>query len=210
MKQKEQGTSEPNSNVNSSASLDDSIPASEMTVDGEVLDNIDEIDCGYSVEYVEDLQKRLKQAEDKAEMLQNRFKQAQIDLNREADELRARLRRTAEERLETAKGDIYKRMLELADNLERAVKSADANADLNALLEGVRATYQLLLKDLESSGVKPIMAVGEAFDPQLHEAVDILIVEPEQDGKVTAVYKAGYKFGDKLLRPAVVQVGRSN
>jgi molecular chaperone GrpE len=213
MKQKEQGASEPNqSTANSSTSPDDSVPASEMTVDGEVLDNNEsdsEVNT-YSAEYVEDLQKRLKQAEDKAEMLQTRFKQAQIDLNREADELRSRLRRAAEERLETAKGDIYKRMLEFADNLERAVKSADANADLNALLEGVRATHQLLLKDLENSGVTPIIAVGELFDPQLHEAVDILVVEPEQDGQVTAVYKAGYKFGNKLLRPAVVQGGRNN
>ncbi|KAF0247338.1 MAG: molecular chaperone GrpE, partial [bacterium] len=99
---------------------------------------------------------------------------------------------------------------EFADNLERAVKSAETNADLNVLLEGVRATYQLLLKDLENSGVIPINAVGELFDPQLHEAVDILIVEPELDGQVMAVYKAGYRFGNKLLRPAVVQVGRSN
>ncbi|MBI4850694.1 MAG: nucleotide exchange factor GrpE [Acidobacteria bacterium] len=208
MKQKEQGTSEPNqSTTNISTSTDDSLPNDEQVVEVEVLENEPKT---YSEEYVADLQLRLKQAEDKAEMLQNRFKQAQVEINKEADELRSRLRRNAEERLEAAKGDIYKRMLELADNLERAVKSAEANADLNALLEGVKATYQLLLKDLENSGVNPITAVGEAFDPQIHEAVDILIVEEEKDGQVTAVYKAGYKFGGKLLRPAMVQVGRSN
>ena len=208
---KQQGASEANQPTNSTTT-DDSIPVSESVIEAEVLDSeSNELEPKtYSAEYVTDLQSRLKQAEDKAEILQNRFKQAQIDLNREADELRARLRRTAEERLETAKGDIYKRMLEFADNLERAVKSAETNADLNVLLEGVRATYQLLLKDLENSGVIPINAVGELFDPQLHEAVDILIVEPELDGQVMAVYKAGYRFGNKLLRPAVVQVGRSN
>ncbi len=210
---KQQGASGANQPTNST-NTDGSIPISDSTVEVEVevLDSeASELDPKtYSAEYVADLQSRLKQAEDKAEMLQNRFKQAQIDLNREADELRARLRRTAEERLETAKGDIYKRMLEFADNLERAVKSAETNADLNVLLEGVRATYQLLLKDLENSGVIPIIAVGEPFDPQLHEAVDILIVEPELDGQVIAEYKAGYRFGNKLLRPAVVQVGRSN
>lgn len=212
MKQKEQGTSEPNqSKANSSTSADASIP-NEEAVEVEVLEpesNQSEAKM-YSEEYITELQSRLKQAEDKAEMLQNRFKQAQVDLNKEADELRTRLKRSSEERLESAKGEIYKRTLEFADNLERAVKSAEANADLNALLEGVRATHQLLLKDLENSGVKPIIAVGEAFDPQLHEAVDILVVEEERDGQVTAVYKAGYKFGDKLLRPAIVQVGRSN
>lgn len=211
MKQKEQGTSEPNQPIDSSTSTDASIP-SEQAIDVEVLDaepSQSEANM-YSEEYVADLQSRLKQAEDKAEMLQNRFKQAQVDLNREADDLRARLKRSSEERLESAKGEIYKRTLEFADNLDRAIKSAEANADLNTLLDGVRATYQLLLKDLENSGVKPIIAVGEVFDPQLHEAVDILVVEPERDGQVTAVYKVGYKFGDKLLRPAIVQVGRTN
>lgn len=206
---KQQGASEPNQpKANASTNTDDSIPIFDGVIEEEVLDG-NEPET-YSAEYVADLEKRLKQAEDKAEMLQTRFKQAQVDLNREADELRSRLRRSAEERLETAKGDIYKRMLEFADNLERAIKSAEANADLTTLLEGVKATYQLLLKDLETSGVIPISAVGQAFDPQLHEAVDILIVEAEKDGQVTAVYKTGYKFGSKLLRPAIVQVGRSN
>lgn len=208
---KQQGTSETNqSTANHPTSADDS--NAQETVEVEAMEG--ETSAAdtktYSEEYVIELQGRLKQAEDKAEMLQNRFKYAQADLNKEADELRARLKRSAEERLESARGEIYKRTLDFADNLERAVKSAEANADLNALLEGVKATYLLLLKDLENSGVTAIMAVGEAFDPQLHEAVDILVVEPERDGQVTAVYKAGYKFGNKLLRPAIVQVGRSN
>lgn len=205
MKEKEQGTSEPNQpNTDASTNTDDSIPNSQAS------EEVSQENTMYSAEYVADLQARVKQAEDKAEMLQNRFKQAQLDLNKEADELRARLKRSAEERLEATKGDIYKQMLEFADNLERAVKSAEANADLNVLLDGVKATYQLLLKNLETNGVSQIVAVGEPFDPQIHEAVDILIVEPEQDGKITAVYKAGYSFGSKLLRPAIVQVGRSN
>lgn len=207
---KQQGTSETNQSTAHSTTADGS--NAQEAVEVEVMENeTGSVDTKtYSEEYVIDLQSRLKQAEDKAEMLQNRFKQAQIDLNKEADELRARLKRSAEERLETARGEIYKRTLDFADNLERAVKSAEANADLNALLEGVKATYLLLLKDLENSGVKAVSAVGEVFDPQFHEAVDILVVEPERDGQVTAVYKAGYKFGDKLLRPAIVQVGRSN
>lgn len=163
----------------------------------------------YPIGYVAQLKAKLKEAEEKADMLQTRFKQAQLDLNREADELRNRLRRNSEERLETAKSDIYKRMLEFVDNLERAIKFAETNADTNTLLEGVKATHQLLLRDLENNGVSQIIAVGESFNPELHEAVDILAVASDKDNQVTAVYKAGYKLGNKLLRPAVVQVGRS-
>ncbi|MDQ1525194.1 MAG: molecular chaperone GrpE, partial [Pyrinomonadaceae bacterium] len=52
-------------------------------------------------------------------------------------------------------------------------------------------------------------AIGEQFDPELHEAVDVVEVEPERDGVVTAEYSRGYRMGGQLLRPARVQVGRT-
>ena len=57
-------------------------------------------------------------------------------------------------------------------------------------------------------GVESISSVGSDFDPELHEAVDMTPTDPEYDGKITAEYSRGYRFGDKLLRPARVQVGR--
>src|SRR5262249_31647799 len=87
--------------------------------------------------YVEELQQRLKQAEEQAEKLQTRFKEAKNDLNRETDELRARLQRNAEARLDTAKGDLFARLLDVVDNLERAIKSARQSDNPTLLLEGV-------------------------------------------------------------------------
>lgn len=159
--------------------------------------------------YVEELQQRLKQSEEQVEKLQARFKQAQSELEQEAAELRARLQRNAEQRLEAAKADIFRRLLDVADNLERAISSAQAGADPATLLEGVKATYHLLLRQLDAEGVKPLAAEGESFDPALHEAVDTVAVEAERDGQVVTVYKAGYRYGDKLLRPAMVRVGRN-
>src|SRR5688572_18755230 len=159
--------------------------------------------------YVEELQQRLKQSEEQVEKLQARFKQAQSELEQEAGELRARLQRNAEQRLEVAKGDIFRQLLDVADNLARAISSAEAGADSTTLIEGVKATYHLLLRQLDAEGVKPLVAEGERFDPALHEAVDTVAVEAERDGQVVAVYKAGYKYGDKLLRPAMVRVGRN-
>ncbi|MEW6734066.1 MAG: nucleotide exchange factor GrpE [Acidobacteriota bacterium] len=159
--------------------------------------------------YIEELQNRLKQAEEQAEKLQTRFKEAQAQLSREADEMRLRLQRNAEARLEMAKGEIFKQLLEVADNLERAVISGESGADLNTLLTGVKATHTLLLRHLDTAGVKPLIVQGMAFDPNLHEAVDTVEVEPARDGQVIEVYKTGYKLGDRLLRPATVRVGRS-
>jgi molecular chaperone GrpE (heat shock protein) len=62
---------------------------------------------------------------------------------------------------------------------------------------------------LTSVGVEPIASTGADFNPELHEAVDMTPVEPENDGKITSEYSRGYKFGDKLLRPARVQVGKA-
>jgi molecular chaperone GrpE len=58
-------------------------------------------------------------------------------------------------------------------------------------------------------GVEPIMAIGEQFNPELHEAVDIVPVDAEKDGIVTSEYSRGYRFGERLLRAARVQVGRA-
>ena len=62
---------------------------------------------------------------------------------------------------------------------------------------------------LMSVGAEPIASVGTDFDPEIHEAVDVVPVEPENDGKVVSEYLRGYRFGDRLLRAARVQVGKA-
>jgi len=62
---------------------------------------------------------------------------------------------------------------------------------------------------LTSAGVESVPAMGETFDPELHEAVDTVDAEPEMDGKVVSEYGRGFRIGDRLLRPARVQVGRA-
>jgi molecular chaperone GrpE (heat shock protein) len=73
----------------------------------------------------------------------------------------------------------------------------------------VRGTLSNFESALAAAGVEPVEAVGAQFDPELHEAVDTVAVEPERDGVVTAEYSRGYKMNDRLLRPARVQVGRA-
>ena len=100
----------------------------------------------------------------------------------------------------------------VVDNLERTIDAADAQAPLTsenaALIEGVQATLRVLLRTLERFGVRRISALGERFDPNLHEAVMQVDDFAEQPGTVTQVVEQGYTIHDRLLRPARVVVSK--
>lgn len=159
--------------------------------------------------YVEQLEARTLEAERKAADVQARFEQVRAQLQRETDETRQRLNRAADERARREKADFVAALLPVADNLERAINAADEGGSLEVLLDGVRSTLSSFESALLASGVEPLTSVGALFDPELHEAVDTIEVEPERDGTVTAEYSRGYRIGERLLRPARVQVGRA-
>jgi molecular chaperone GrpE len=159
--------------------------------------------------YVEELEARTRAAEQKMADVQSRFEQLRAQMQRETDETRQRLNRAADERARREKADFIAGLLPVADNLQRAIQAAELGGSIEALLDGVRGTLNNFESVLMASGVEPLQAVGQPFDPEQHEAVDTVEVEPEQDGLVTAEYSRGYKMGERLLRPARVQVGRS-
>jgi len=158
--------------------------------------------------YVEELETRTRAAEQKAADVQQRFEQVRAELKRETDELRQRLARTSEERVAREKAAFIETLLPVVDNLRRAVEAAEGVGSKDALLDGLRGTLNGFDAALAQAGAEPIEAVGQPFDPELHEAVDTTEVEPERDGTVTAQYSRGYRLGNQLLRPARVQVGR--
>lgn len=159
--------------------------------------------------YVEELEARTRAAEQKAADVQTRFEQVRADLKRETDELRQRLARTADDRVAREKASFIETLLPVIDNLRRAVEAAEGGGSKEALLDGLRGTIAGFDGALAQAGAEPVEAVGQPFDPELHEAVDTVEVEPERDGTVTAQYSRGYRIGNQLLRPARVQVGRS-
>ena len=93
--------------------------------------------------------------------------------------------------------------------LERAIEAGEQGGSLESLLAGVRGTANNFTAALAAAGVQPLEVIGSPFDPELHEAVDTIEVDPAQDGVVTAEYSRGYRVGDRLLLPARVQVGRA-
>ena len=167
------------------------------------------------------LQAKLKEAEEKRVEAErqvrdftDRFRHAQAKLRAETDEQRARLQRTFDQKLETARGDVVTGLLDTLDNLKRAVaaaeKSENKNSDFVALLDGVRATAQMFESRMQGLGLSAVPSTGEEFNPEVHEAVEIVPVAKDQDNQVIKEFQTGYRFGDRLLRPARVRVGRAS
>jgi molecular chaperone GrpE len=96
-------------------------------------------------------------------------------------------------------------LLPLMDDLERALDNVDARLAGLTWLDGIRLIHRKFEALLEMSGVTPIAADGERFDPNVHEAV---MFGEGEEGKVINVVQKGYKLGDRVLRPAMVVVGQ--
>jgi molecular chaperone GrpE len=158
--------------------------------------------------FVEELEMRTKAAEQKTQEVQARFEQLRKQLQSETDKTRQRLNRAADERAQREKTDFIAGLLPVLDNLQRATQAAETSGSTEVIAEGIRRTASSFENALAAAGVEPIDAVGQIFDPQLHEAVETIEVAPEDEGKVIAQHTRGYKIGDRLLRPARVKVGR--
>lgn len=160
--------------------------------------------------YVEELEARTKAAEKLAQEVQSRFNQLRAKLQQETDETRQRLNRSADERAERRTADFIAALLPVLDNLRRATEAAESGSSPEQISEGVRQTAASFENALAAAGVEPIESVGQDFDPELHEAVETIEVEPEMEGKIIDEFSRGYRMGERLLRPSRVRVGRAS
>lgn len=117
-------------------------------------------------------------------------------------------RRTEQERLvirERAGEEVLKQILPVLDDLQRALANVPADQADTPFVQGIRLVEKNFLSALERAGVTPLEALGQPFDPALHDAVDI--VPGSAATTVVDVYQPGYRLGSTLLRPAAVRVG---
>src|SRR6185295_19366744 len=128
--------------------------------------------------YVEELEARTKAAELQVQEVQARFDQLRQQLQRETDETRQRLTRSANERAAADKANFIASLLPMMDDLDRAIQATTSNASRDAILEGIRGIATSFQNALTSAGVESIPAIGESFNPELHEAVDTVAAEP--------------------------------
>jgi len=151
---------------------------------------------------------RREAAESKLIGVQAKFEEAKATLEKETADMRSRLLKTLEDRSKQAQFNFLTTLLPVLDNLNLAVSASETDSSVENLRNGVVGTARSFEQALISVGVEPVPSIGMTFDPELHEAIDLAEVDADQDGKVTAEYSRGYKFGNQLLRPAKVQVGR--
>ena len=127
-------------------------------------------------------------------------------LQAEFDNARKRGVREQQDFREFAAADVIKSFLPTLDSFERALK---ANADSTDFRNGVELIYRQFQDALQKIGVQPIPAVGQPFDPRVHEAVEMVDSTEVPDHHVLDELQRGYKYKDRLLRPAMVRVARN-
>ncbi len=152
---------------------------------------------------------RREAAEAKLIGVQAKFEEVKNNLEKETAEMRQRLMKTLEDRGKQAQFNFLTTLLPVLDNLNLGIKASETDSSFEHLLSGVKGTTRSFEQALMNVGVEPIPAVGEYFNPELHEAVEMVESGAENDGKIVGEFSRGYKFADKLLRPSRVQVGRA-
>jgi molecular chaperone GrpE len=156
--------------------------------------------------YVEELEQQLAEKDRQVQEYIAKYRQAASEF----DEARLRLRREISKDVERGRREILADLLEVVDNLDRAIDAArQPGAPHDALLEGVEMVRRQFLGKLEGLGVKRIESDGHAFDPAVHEAIaTVPAASPDQDGIIVGVVQHGYRIGDDVLRPAAVAVAK--
>jgi molecular chaperone GrpE len=130
-------------------------------------------------------------------------------LQAEFDNARKRAVREQQEFREYAAADVIKNFLPILDSFERALK-AGGDSSSNDFRNGIELIYRQFQDALQKIGVQPIVSVGQPFDPRVHEAVEMVDTAEVPDHHVLDELQRGYKYKERLLRPAMVRVARNS
>jgi molecular chaperone GrpE len=127
----------------------------------------------------------------------------------EFENARRRLRQQSEETVRLQRENFLRELLPIVDNLERALEAGRGGGNGKPIVEGVELVLRSMLEFLKSQGVAQMPAVGHPFDPQRHEAVDLVTSAEHPPNTVVTEFNRGYQVGDRVLRPARVSVAKA-
>ncbi|MDR2039263.1 MAG: nucleotide exchange factor GrpE [Bacteroidales bacterium] len=170
----------------------DEMKDTELELDGVENENPAELES-----YIEDLEQKLAESQDKY-----------LRLSAEFDNFRKRTLREKTELIQTAGQSILKEILPVVDDFERGLDAVEKAEDTESVKEGMVLIYNKLKDFLSANGVNEIKAINESFDPESHEAVTkIPAPTKNMKGKVVDVIQKGYTLNDKIIRYPKVVVG---
>lgn len=156
---------------------------------------------------IEALELALSQAEQRADDANDRAVRAVAEM----ENIRRRSAQEVEKAHKFALEKFAGELLDSVDNLERALDIAAQADDVNkGFLEGIELTHKNLLSTLSKFGVEAVGAVGDAFNPDLHQAMAMQPSEEHENNTVLAVMQKGYTLSGRLLRPAMVMVVKNS
>lgn len=135
-------------------------------------------------------------------------RESYLRLGAEFQNFRKRFEKEKEETVLYANEKLIEMILPILDDFERSLSTSDPKKSFEAFRNGVELIYKNLLETLEKEGVKPIKAVGEEFDHNLHDALMMTEKEGIDAGKVVEEVMKGYYYKDKVLRHSKVIVAK--
>jgi molecular chaperone GrpE len=147
------------------------------------------------------LETQLAQARQEAGENWNKFLRQQADW----DNFRKRQERLVADRIQQQKKSLFKNILEVMDNVERALVYQDS-MDKEQLQQTLRMLMWQMNEVLRAEGLTPIPTIGETFNPYVHEAVEAVEGGEQPDNTILEELRKGYTLGEETLRPARVKV----
>lgn len=148
-----------------------------------------------------DLQAQLQAARDEV----TQYKDKWLRERAEMENFRKRQERLANERNQRYKRDLLEKVLEVVDNLDRAMSYTDT-MDRDGLQNSLRMVHWQLNELIKTEGLTPVATVGQEFDPRVHEAIESVESSEHPEGQVIEEVRKGYMMGNEMLRPARVKV----
>jgi molecular chaperone GrpE len=156
------------------------------------------------VDEIENLREALEESQSKAQEYLDGWQRARADFAN----YKKRVEREQAQAHQNAAANIFKRFLDVLDDLDRALKNRPQEGDMAGWSAGIELVYRKFLSIIEAEGVTLMQSEGEFFDPNLHEALSMEENKQYESGQIIEVVKNGYMLGDRVLRPALVRVAK--
>ena len=154
---------------------------------------------------VQELEEQLKE---QSEEIHKRVQDVQLRSRAEMENIRRRAEQDVEKAHNFALEKFAKELLEVIDNLVRALdsKPVEIEETNKAIFDGVELTHKSLIDTVNKFGIEAVGVAGEAFNPELHQAISMQPTEGFQTNQITQVLQKGYLLNGRVIRPAMVMV----